>query len=209
MKKILIFTIVLTLIFSMFSISALALDEQAQNEIALPEGEAYTAEESEEENIFKSIFNAFEENSDKLFSSLSFICSIIIIFAYKKGFLPLFKKGLSAIGSTVKAVEAESQKQTTSAEALSEFLSSKMAECENILEKITETIGTLEVRLLKAETESQDRNAIFNAITKEEELLYEIFMSSALPEYEKERVAKKLSDMSLITKRAAGEENDS
>ncbi len=199
MKKILFLIASLTLIFSLLCIPSLAAVEftasEAKNEAE--ETDTFPNEEGsgEYENPLESLYSVILENSDKLLSALSFIGTLIIMLVYKKGLLPLLRGGMSAISKGVGEVEAQAKRQGEDGEALHQLISSRLAAGEGAIERIEETVGTLEARCVRAMQSGKSSSAIFNAIQMQSELLYEILLASSLPSYEKERVSERIAEI--------------
>ena len=224
MKRTLLILALFTLIFSLLSLSAFASSEDlSQNEQSYENGEAedlsqngqsYENGEAEdlsqngqndkdgaaepldgEENIFETVFNAIIEHSGEILAGIAATLSGVAIFVFKKGVLPLLKGGISAIGTGVERLEENSKKQSDSADAISETVRDGAEQAKVAISSLTDSVARLEERLLLAESDSVDRGKLFYVLYSQLEMLYEIFMSSSLPVYEKERVGEQIAKM--------------
>lgn len=202
MKKIVTLTLLALFVFCAFTISAFA--EEATNTAESADvftdvdGEQVAKEPAppaQEENIFSQFLCAFEKRAAEIFSVLSFAGSLIIMFCYKKGFLPLLKSGVLALGKGVSDLRAEVTKQTENGSALSSAIDKRLGDAEAILNNAGASLEAFDERLKIAEEQIGQTNAIKTTLATQTEMLYEIFMASSLPQFEKERVGEMISKM--------------
>ena len=169
------FLIILTLI-SCFAISCFATDGENQVDGG--------------ENFFTSLYSTIYENADKIFSILAFIGAIIISIAYKKGLFPFVEKALSALTGTVSTLREETEKNNTENLAFISELTKKLTTAEGMLKGFEQKIKALEEKLSEASL-IKDKNEEFRSVMLAEvEMLYDIFISSSLPQYQKDKVGE-------------------
>ncbi len=173
-KKILIFTAMLTLLFSLFSVFACAAEETLKVE----------------SNIFETVYSEIIKHSDKILSALAFCASLILAFMYRKGLLPMVRSALNKISS---AVSALSEKNEESA-ALFKASEARLAETESYLTALTEKLGELEASLKESERRAGECDLKTLMLTQID-MLYELFMSSSIPLYQKEAVGSHIASM--------------
>ena len=157
--------------------------------------EADTNESSFEDGFFPSLFAAFEEHLSEILSALTFIGSLIIMLCYKKGFLPLVTDGLGALKQGVKTINEKTGELSFGTEALSEAITEKLDAAENLLKGTCDMLAGLEVRLAELEGERNERKITNTVLSAEVDMLYEIFMSAALPQYLKDNVGERIAMM--------------
>lgn len=158
-------------------------------------GEAEKEEPLLEENVFKALYDFFMENADKIFSCLAFIGALILSFAYKKGLFPFVEKALSSLTGVVKSLREESEKGAAESNAFMEKISEKLALTENILSDAKTKISELEEKLSEAMA-TNDKTEEFRAVMLAEvEMIYNIFISSSLPQYQKDKVGEAYARM--------------
>ena len=192
MKKILFWILITTLVFALFSIPAFASESL----------------ESAQTNVFEEIYNKIIHHSDKIFSALAFCSSMILAFAYRKGILPLIKGGLGALNNTVTGLKKEAEKSTVlSAEAAS-AAAEKLGRAEEVLITATEKLCELEKELSTAEQIQAQNEDIKIIMQSQIDMLYEIFMSSSIPLYQKEAVGAKVNAMKKLLERSEVENDD-
>ncbi len=148
-----------------------------------------------EENAFDKIYATVMEHISELLSLAAFIGSLICAIIYKSGLLPLMENGLTGLKAAAIKIKEATDK----------------AECDNkiSISSITEKIEKLESAIIGMEASVADvRNSLATAgeqrvheknvdtlLRGELDMLYDIFMSSALPEYEKARVGERVAKL--------------
>ena len=159
------------------------------------EAEFAENEDAGEENVFTEIYDTFRDNSDKIFSLLAFISSLLIAFSYKKGLIPIVNKGLLAIKKSSEAFEDASKKTLEKNEENLSFLNEKFVSVANCLEALSEYVDTLDEKLEAVKCTKDDSENIKKVMLSQIDMLYEIFMNSALPQYSKDAVGEKIAEM--------------
>ena len=140
------------------------------------------------------------ENADKLFALFACISSLIVGFAYKKGLLPLLQNGLTALGSAVSSLKERSERAEELAESAIGEAADKLARAEDCFKVISDRLATLEKELELARESSLKDGELRLILNSQIDLLYELFMSSSLPSYQKDSIGESVAKM----KRALG-----
>ena len=181
MKKIFTATVLFMLVFSIFSATAFA----SEADVSTGEGR----------NAFESLYYELCEHSDKIFSALAFVGSLLLIFTYRRGMLPILKGGISTLSASVTNLKEEAKKSGKLSESEIKNATEKLEKAENLLNVLTERLTRLDEELEGAK-ERDKQNEDLKIIMKHQiDMLYEIFMSSSLPVYQKEAVGEKISIM--------------
>lgn len=171
--------------------SAAEVEEIPVTEETAPEENAVTTDE----NVFVIAYEAVMAHSAELLSAMAFIGTVIVGFAYKKGLIPLISKALTALGGTVDRIKEQTERSDATAEEALTALGRRLDVIETSISGFSESLrGTREsVDALCSTEDTQSRiRAIMSA---QIEMLYEIFMSSSLPAYQKESVGERISVM--------------
>lgn len=188
MKRILTAVLILVVLLSAFSVSSLAASEDA--------ADAYTEEDvPEEENFFELLYNELLMHSDKLLAALAFLGSLLVAFAYKKGLLPIIKASLNALSSTVSKLKDESEKAGAEASVAILSATKKLDAAEEMINTLSEKLDGIEYQLEKTNDERLRGDSIYALISTQIDMLYEVFMSSSLPAYQKEAVGERVAEM--------------
>ena len=169
-------------------------------------GENLTAGEPEggTENPFAALFETFGNHASEVFAAVSAFLSLTVFWLFRRGLLPLLRGGLNALSGVAEKMHKESE---TSSENLGKTADSvnhsllmsaaSIAAMQKMLEGFSEKLNALSVS-------REEREAMRCILLSQVDMLSEIFLSSALPEYRKELVGEKLTAM----RRALGEEKD-
>ncbi len=148
-----------------------------------------------ENSLYNEIFNTISENSSEILSALSFIGSIIIMFTYKKGLVPIVKDGIFTLNNKVKNIGDKTDGFEKSVTEITDDFSKKLSDAQELLSGLETAIEEFKSEKEEKEKMKKDSETLKTVLITEIELLYEIFMSATLPEYLKERVGEKISDM--------------
>ena len=189
MKKTLVTILLSTLviIFTLFfSVKTFAKEEAAG---------ADTAVEISEESVFDELYAWALENADKILSMLAFIGSILTVIAYKKGLLPTLSAALKSIKKSSEELLKKSEDSILGTEKTLGMLTDKFAGYENALDSLSATVDSLNQRLMSAEDAQKTELLIKDVTLAEIDMLYEIFISSSLPQYAKDAISEKVSKM--------------
>ena len=191
MKKILFIILTAVLIFAVSASAAFAAEEPAD---AAPE----ISEESEEaicDGFFGELYNEVAENADKILAALTFIGSLIIAFAYKRGLIPLLNGALSNMNSMITKLKEETENSVIENESVGEIIKERLAASEEVIATLTSSIEALEEKLKSVSETKRDSEKAKIIMNAQIDMLYEIFMSSALPQYSKDRVGERVAEM--------------
>ena len=179
MKKFLTILLILSAMLSLVVITASASEA--------------VAEENATAGVFDEVYNFFLHNADKIFAILAFISSVLLALAYKKGLIPLLKSALGSIKSSVGAVKDEVAKEADDSSRLLRGAAEKLGQAELLFESLSERLLEIDEKLSESAKSGDKILNIETILIAETELLYEIFMSSSLPLYQKESVGEKIS----------------
>ena len=207
MKKFLLLIISLISVITLtLSLSVTALAEDSVESEASDTAYTESAEENAASNPFSEIYGLMLQNSDKIFSALAFISSVILALTYRKGLIPTINTGLSAIKKSADAFKNSTAESIVKTEQSLDFLTDKFASCISALESISKYIDELAVRLDSIEDEKKSASSLKTVMLSQIDMLYEIFMNSALPQYSKDALGEKVSQMKKSID--LGEEDD-
>ena len=168
---------------------------------------ASDGEEIKDTSFFGELFDEVKVHSAEIFSALTLVGSCVLAFSYKNGLLPTVKKSVGGIGGAVSEIKESSDK---TAKTVSDIENATRGGLENLgalLGAIKDGLGRLEERLVALESDSKAREKINAVITEQVSLLYDVFMSSSLPEYRKEAVCKRLEKMKASIAGEGGEKS--
>ena len=212
-KRIIMLLVVAGAVFSLFSLSAFAMAEPV-NEVAdaietdntasteIPEnteGEEGDIPASESTDIVKGLFDDLKNNLPEILSALSLICTVILMIVYKSGFIPMVREGVCALSARVKSIGEQTDKMSLSAKSSDENIRAALEYAEKRLSTIEDSLSLLREGLRGVDAIGAKSDAVSRALSIEAQMLYELFMSSALPQYEKDRVGEMIAEMKRIS----------
>ncbi len=148
-----------------------------------------------ETNPFAAAFETLKSMSTEILCALTFIGSMILAWAYKKGLLPLLRGGLGAISSAVSGIKESAESGENATRELTKAVVERLTEAEEALEKMTEGLDGIGETLDKLKSDEEDRARLKTLIAAQVEMLYDIFMTSSLPQYQKEAVGERIAKM--------------
>ena len=145
--------------------------------------------------FFEVLYSEFIEHSEKILGALTLIGSLILAFAYKKGLIPVVRSGLNALMEAVAGIKEKTQENDMIYTEFSEILTGRLDNTEKTLESLGTRIDGLTDSLKSAE-DTLDENAKLRIIMSAQvDMLYDIFVCSSLPEFQKERVCERIKEM--------------
>ena len=156
---------------------------------------AASADDIEGANLFSRIYSAVADNLSEILCALTLVGSIILAFAYKRGLIPLISNAVSAIGKGVGKLQGEAERfNKESGEQICD-ISARLGAAASAIEGFAKKLTELEGEISQMSKASERYDVILKAVSAEAELLYDIFMSSALPQYQKDAVSKRISEI--------------
>ena len=183
-------------------LSSDSLTGGAENEVTSEQSVQIDAKDATENddaeqptNVFEAIYTYIFEHIGEIFSALAFAGSIVLMLCYKKGFLPILKGGISALSGGVKSLGEETKSIERHAESFFSEVSGKLAYAEELLSKMSSTLDSLSSELGDVKEREMTLKRLESVLTGEVDMMYEIFMAAALPQYLKEKVGEQVAKM--------------
>ena len=165
-----------------------AEQQQIQDGIATPD----------EGNPFEAVYDFTAEHIGEIFSLLSFIAAAVVAFLYNKGLLPALRNSLATMANILSGVKNSAENSENLSIETRKELVEKFGKAESGLADVRESISVLAERLdslADSKGEQEKMRLIMNA---QIDMLYEIFLCSSLPEYQKDAVRKKVVAMKEV-----------
>ena len=186
--KYLIALVLTTALFTGFAVYASA-DEGA---------EEITKEQSED-NLFSKVYDEVASYASEILCGLTLVGSLTLAVAYKKGLLPLVEKSLLAIGNAVSGIKEGTKESAEAGSRLKDNIEKRLTVASETLEALADKIGSLDKALsasLEGDAKSRlEAKELRLVVDTQIDMLYDIFMSSALPQYQKDAVGERIAKM--------------
>lgn len=152
-----------------------------------------------EENVFEKIYADVSEYATEILCAMTFVGSLVLAFAYKKGLLPIVRGSLVSIGNAVTKVKESVGEGTEKGAKLGESIEKGLENTKNVLdglvEKISELDKALEERLSNESERARESEVLRLVLLSQIDMLRDIFMSAALPQYQKDAVGERIAKM--------------
>lgn len=176
-------------------VSALVLSVSASAQ----EAESTELADGTEENVFDKMYADVSEYATEILCAMTFAGSIILAFAYKKGLLPIVKGSLLSIGNAVSKVKdsvgESAEKGVKLGESIEKGLENTKTVLDGLVKKISELDTALEERLSDESERAHEAEVLRLVLLSQIEMLRDIFMSAALPQYQKDAVGERIAKM--------------
>lgn len=170
--------------------------EYAEKTEEAPNGENNTARKEEEtENGFTLAYNLLLDHLSELLSALTLIASLVVGYFYKKGLLPSVKGVLSGINGAVGRLKESSDKEIENRKNDAKKVEDTLASFGKSLEEQGKLISCIEERLISEEEYYKQKEKLNLILTSQVDMLYNIFISSSLPQYQKDAMNEKILAM--------------
>ena len=176
-------------------VSALVLSVSASAQ----EAESTELKDGTEENVFDKMYADVSEYATEILCAMTFAGSLILAFAYKKGLLPIVKGSLLSIGNAVSKVKdsvgESAEKGVKLGESIEKGLENTKTVLDGLVKKISELDTALEERLSDESERAHEAEVLRLVLLSQIEMLRDIFMSAALPQYQKDAVGERIAKM--------------
>ena len=164
-------------------------------EIADPDEDEGEPMPGNSKNGFEQIYDTVIMHISEILSLAAFIGSLICAIIYKSGLMPLIENGLLGLkNAAVKIKEATDRAESDNKESIN-GISDRITDLEETIADMGEAFGKLREALSGLEDQKAHQTRLDTVLTGELDMLYDIFMTSSLPEYEKARVGERMTKL--------------
>ena len=160
----------------------------------------------EEKTFFEGLFKAFESSASEILSALAFVGSLIIMLSYKRGLLPIVNDGVKTLRSGMKAIGEKAESFNEHAIGICDSIDERLERAEKLAEAVLRSAESTEEQLCEFKAKIGENEKLEAVLNAQIDMLYEIFMSAALPQYLKDGVGEKIAKMRAELKKEADDE---
>ena len=153
-----------------------------------------------EDNIFATIFEEVKVYFAEILCCLTFLSSILVAFAYKKGLVPIVEGGLGAINRILTKIKEKSDESDKILKDNYSNLESRVSEYEESIAGLYDKVNELTLAIAPFSEELKNNELIEQLIITQTKMLYDVFMASSMPAYQKDRVEAHYKEMMRGTK---------
>ncbi len=147
---------------------------------------------------FAVIYSFALEHIGEIFSILSFLGAAVIAFLYKKGLLPALQSSLESMAKMLTGIRETAEKSECVSAEIKQEIATRLSEAEGGIGTIRVSLDNLSSRLDGLSLTSDEHNRMREIMKAQIDMLYEIFLSSSLPEYQKEAIREKMGAMKEV-----------
>ena len=214
-KRIVIIALLLALTVSLFGVSAAADTTPIEvGEDVLPDttdtventesGDVADGTEDEgdnemtkegEENAFSLFFEGVKTYATEILSALTLIASLVLAYAYKSGLTPVITNALTNLGKLLAGMRESASETVKVSKEITAAIGERLEAAEATVAKLTESIEAVTENLRHEEESAGERKKLSAVLEAQIDMMYSLFISSALPEYQKVAVAEKIEKM--------------
>lgn len=152
-----------------------------------------------DKTFFGAVYNELIAYASEILCALTLIASVTLGVAYKKGLIPLLEKSLVSIGNAIGKIRESNKESAEKNSAFSENIEEKLSCTKATVEELKTKVQTLNDILPKnvrdEESDRLEKKQLRIIIGAQVEMLYDIFMSSSLPQYQKDAIGEKIAAM--------------
>ena len=159
-----------------------------------------TKQTERDSNFFTDLYAEFSPHLGDLLSALSFAASLIIMIACKKSVLPGFRGAQEAISISYDKMTKENESTMSAVIEGYDLLSRRMEELERSVVSLSESSSEYIKRLESIDYE-RERTALREILLTQVDMLYNVFISSSLPQYQKDGVGRAIEKMRDVVSR--------
>lgn len=190
------------------SLTVYETDGEAVNSPA--ENNSASANDNEEANFFSRIYSEITSYAGEILCALTFIGSLVLAMAYKKGLLPLLEKSLLSIGAAITKIKENTKEGIEKSSVVSEDINNKLTSANHTLETLAKRIEALGKALDENKkdvaSDRLEKKQLYLILDAQIDMLYDVFMSASLPQYQKDAVGEKIARMKeAIAENGTGE----
>ncbi len=154
-----------------------------------------TANDGGTSNPFEAFFNTVKVYATEIFCALTFVGSLILAYAYKCGLIPIIKGGIGALSATVSHIKETAERSEEKTGEIGKTVADRLGSAETALGDISEMLSLMAAKLDRLEADGDERRKMRIVMNAEVDMLYSIFMTSALPQYQKDEVGARIAKM--------------
>ena len=148
-----------------------------------------------EENAFSLFFEGVKTYATEILSALTLIASLVLAYAYKSGLTPVITNALTNLGKLLAGMRESASENEKVSKEITAAIGERLEAAEATVAKLTESIEAVTKNLTHEEESAGERKKLSAVLEAQIDMMYSLFISSALPEYQKVAVTEKIEKM--------------
>ena len=147
------------------------------------------------ENVFSQIYEYLSHYAGDIFGALSFAVSLILSFLYKRELLPSISKSGERTEREVKKLEELTTRRLEDLAHENGELTKSLLELRRAFDERAEEAAEALGKIKSVDELNAQKETAKLILSSQVELLYDVFMSSSLPQYQKEKIGNEVARM--------------
>ena len=146
-------------------------------------------------NPFEVFWDTVKAYATEIFCAMTFVGSLVLAYAYKCGLIPIIKGGIGALSTTVAGIRESAERGEKKADELGRTVAERLQNAETTLGGISEILSLMTEKLDRLEADGDEKRKLRIVMNAEVDMLYSVFMTSALPQYQKDEIGQRIAKM--------------
>lgn len=151
------------------------------------------------DNLFARLYEELTEYATEILAALTLVGSLSLAVAYKKGLLPLLEKSLLSIGNAISKIKESTKESLDTSTKMSAVIDDRLAASSEVLEALIKGVDDLGRTITDSNRNDECTKAAIAELRlvmrAQIDMLYDVFMYSALPQYQKDAVGERIAKM--------------
>ena len=146
-------------------------------------------------NPFDEMYQTISQHSSELLSLCSFVGTLIIALLYKKGLAPLLSGSADKLSSAIEGLKRDADTEILERGKMIASRDEHAALLESRLERLTDKLDEMQARISSEAELVSCTERVRIVMQSQIDVLYDVFMSSSLPQYQKELIGERMLRM--------------
>ena len=146
-------------------------------------------------NPFEVFWDTVKAYATEIFCAMTFVGSLVLAYAYKCGLIPIIKGGIGALSTTVAGIRESAERGEKKTDELGRTVAERLQNAETTLGGISEILSLMTEKLDRLEADGDEKRKLRIVMNAEVDMLYSVFMTSALPQYQKDEIGLRIAKM--------------
>ena len=146
-------------------------------------------------NPFDEMYQTISQHSGELLSLCSFVGTLIIALLYKKGLAPLLSGSADKLSSAIEGLRRDADTEILERGKMIASRDEHAALLESRLECLTNKLDEMQRRISSEAELVSCTEKVRIVMQSQIDILYDVFMSSSLPQYQKELIGERMLRM--------------
>ncbi len=151
--------------------------------------------EGSADNVFSQMYDYFTYYAGDIFGALAFLVSLVLSFLYKNKLIPTISKSSDKMEKELRKLSDSTAKNLEEVYKKSEESKCATLSLAASFEEMTASLDKALKNMEGYDRLTSQRDEIRMIISSQIDMLYDIFMSSSIPQYQKENVGNRIMEM--------------